>query len=263
MATRIADTLGVMGEGEYPLVYAKDVELADGVDLQTYVDTLDPTASAFKVKYENSTYGEEDNVGDWLNKVLDKIYYVKIAVQSFVTIPNASTYEIGTVIPSVQLEWSLNKLPKSQSLSGFTISLDDRNAVYNTPISTNKTFTYTASDGENSVTSSKTFSFAPSVYWGDSTMREEYTSEWALALANSSLKTAISGTYNYSIEDGKYGFLVMPSSFSFSGTAKIGGFDTELVKVGEINLTNIKGFTQKYKIYRTGQSGLGSISMVI
>lgn len=39
MATRIADTLGRMGSGDYPLVYAKDIEFEDGQDLQSFIDT--------------------------------------------------------------------------------------------------------------------------------------------------------------------------------------------------------------------------------
>ena len=38
MATRIADTLGRMGSGDYPLVYAKDIEFEDGQDLQSFID---------------------------------------------------------------------------------------------------------------------------------------------------------------------------------------------------------------------------------
>lgn len=38
MATRIADTLGRMGSGDYPLIYAKDIEFEDGQDLQSFID---------------------------------------------------------------------------------------------------------------------------------------------------------------------------------------------------------------------------------
>lgn len=40
MAVRVADTLGVMGEGGYPIVNAPDVSTRDG-DLQTVLDNIE------------------------------------------------------------------------------------------------------------------------------------------------------------------------------------------------------------------------------
>jgi hypothetical protein len=43
----------------------------------------------------------------------------------------------------------------------------------------------------------------------------------------------------------------------------IGGFEVSLEDCGVISYENSKGYTRDYRIYKTGQSGLGSISAEI
>lgn len=265
MATRIADTLGQMGEGDYPLVHAKDVDLTDGQDLQTFIDNLDLSGDAEDVAYENATYGEETNVKEWLDKILDKIYYVAIKINSLSSAPEGTTYEMGRQINSVTLSWNLNKTPTSQSINGIgTIANDVRTITIDEPfVNVNKTFTLTVSDGETTVSSSKSFKFAPNIYWGSASLEEEYDSEWVQDLSTKALKSSASGTYEMTVANDEYGFFVLPSSYSFSGVVKIGGFDTELALVDEVSVTNQYEYTQNYKIYRTGQKSLGKITMIV
>lgn len=264
MATRIADTLGQMGEGDYPLVHAKDVDLKDGQDLQTFVDNLDLSGDAEKVLYENATYGEETNVKQWLDKILDKIYYIAIKINSFSSNPEGTTYEIGRQIDGVTLNWALNKSPATQNISGIgTVANDVRTITIDEPFNTNKTITLTVGDGETTVSSSKSFKFAPNIYWGSSALQDEYDSDWVQGLSAKSLKSSAGGTYEMTVANDEYGFFVLPSNYAFSGVVKIGGFDTELVLVNEISVTNPYDYTQNYKIYRTGQKSLGKITMIV
>lgn len=266
MSTRIADTLGQMGEGNYPLVHAKDVDVKDGTDLQTYLDNFDAKTTAENVSYTNEQYGDMDNVKEWLDDVLDELHYYPIEINNFYSNPVSSGYfEFGKSIPDIKLTWELNKEPKSQSISSIgEIDADIREIEYKEPfVNVNKTFTLTVSDGKTSVSNSKTFRFAPNVYWGSSALKELYDSEWVLGLSSKALKISASGTYDYNIASEQYGFIVIPSNYQFSGVVKIGGFDTELVYVNEISVTNRYDYVLNYKIYRTQQNSLGKITMVI
>lgn len=228
---------------------------------ETLIGNLDLTSDI--VSHENEEYGEEKNVKEWIDKLLAKVFYTAIAIKKFECVPNAGTFEIGTVIDSVEFIWEYNKEPVSQSLTGFSVDIEDRSAKWETPISANKSFTLSASDGEKSASSSKSFNFLPNIYWGSSLEPTQYDSEWALGLTSKSLKSSIGGNYDFDVKSGEYGYLVMPDKYSFSGTVKIGGFDTELVRVDNISLTNSKGYTQTYKAYRTTNKGLGKFTMVI
>ena len=43
----------------------------------------------------------------------------------------------------------------------------------------------------------------------------------------------------------------------------IGGFEVTVDSVGTVSYTNSKGYTRDYNLYKTGKSGLGSISAEI
>ena len=46
-------------------------------------------------------------------------------------------------------------------------------------------------------------------------------------------------------------------------TVWIGGFEVTVESAGTISYLNSKGYTRDYNLYKTGQSGLGSISAEI
>ena len=60
----------------------------------------------------------------------------------------------------------------------------------------------------------------------------------------------------------EYGYIAAPSSFG-TPVVKIGGFETELDLVATFEHTNASGHAQEYNVFRTGNSNLGSITMVV
>ena len=220
------------------------------------------SGNAEDVTYNNPNYSQLTSVDLALDKILDKLYYVKPSITSFNMSPSTTQYEKGQTVPSLSFTWSYNKNITSQSLSNCNITLSDRNATYSTPITSNKSFTLTCSDGENTVSASKNITFFDKIYWG-SKDNSSLDSAFILSLSDSKFATAKAGTYSMTIPTGEYGYIAIPSSFGDLSSVWIGGFEATVLNMGEIDFTNASGYTSKYKIYRTGRAGLGSINMQI
>ena len=223
---------------------------------------VDFSGNAEYVTYYNPNYSEIFNVSSALDKILDKLYYVKPSITSFDMSPSTLQYEKGQTISNLSFTWSYNKDITSQSLSNCDIALSDRKATYRTPITSNKTFTLTCSDGKNTVSASKNITFSDKIYWG-SKAEGTINSAFILSLSNKNFATAKAGTYSMTVATGEYGYIAMPKSFGVLSSVWIGGFEATVEDMGEIDFTNASGYTSKYKVYRTGKSGLGSISMQI
>lgn len=223
---------------------------------------IDFSGNAEDVTYNNPNYSELTSVDLALDKILDKLYYVKPSITSFNMSPSTTQYEKGQTVSSLSFTWSYNKNIISQSLSNCSITLSDRKATYSTPITSNKSFTLTCSDGENTASASKNITFFDKIYWG-SKDKSSLDSEFILSLSDSKFATAKAGTYSMNIPAGEYGYIAIPSSFGELSSVWIGGFEATVLNRGEIDFTNASGYTSKYKIYRTGRAGLGSITMQI
>ncbi len=216
------------------------------------------------VNYTNVALDSVTNVKECLDTLVAKIYYVAPSVTSFTCNPSRTAYEIGEKITSITFTWAYNKEIISQSLTGCTIELSDRTATYNTELTSNKTFTLTASDGTNNATSSKSFTFNNKVHHGSASIPDTYDSAFILGLSGT-LKGNKNGTYTTNVGVGQYFYIAMPTSYNNADvlTGKIGGFDTDFGKVATVSHTNASGYTTDYNIYKSTNANLGSISMTI
>ena len=227
----------------------------------------DPAASsgdsAENIAYVNADYSQYSNVDLALDALFAKVYYVKPTC-SLSANPTGGTFEMGTVITApIVFNWTTNKPITSQTLTGFTLeNTEVRTATYETDISTDKTFTLSVSDGENNASSSVSYKFMNNVFWGSAAAADAYDSAFVDALSNKKLTNSVKGTYSFNVADGEYGFWAVPSNMTIS-TVWIGGFEVTVESVGTISYLNSKGYTRDYNLYKTGQSGLGSISAEI
>lgn len=255
--------------------FAKKVDIQQGIDNEGKVLKVnaegnlvlsDPSAlggDASAVAYTNASFSSLDNVKKALDNILAKVYYVEPSVSSFTMTPSTTEYEIGSVVNEVSFEWAYNKDIVSQSLTDCTLADETvRTATYSTPISSNKTFTLTASDGTKSVTATKSISFKNKIYWGSAVNPDLFTSAFILALSGKKFATTYKGSYNVTVGSGEYAFVACPASWNMPNSCKIGGFGTDLVDCGNISFTNASGASSLYKIVRTTQAGLGAITMV-
>lgn len=219
--------------------------------------------SAENIAYVNADYSQYSNVDLALDALFAKVYYVKPTC-SLSANPAGGTFEMGTVITApIVFNWTTNKPITSQTLTGFTLeNTEVRTATYETDISTDKTFTLSVSDGENNASSSVSYKFMNNVFWGSAAAADTYDSAFVDALSNKKLTNSVKGTYSFNVADGEYGFWAVPSNMTIS-TVWIGGFEVTVESVGTISYLNSKGYTRDYNLYKTGQSGLGSISAEI
>ena len=216
------------------------------------------------VNYTNLTLDSVTNVKECLDTIIAKLYYVAPSITSFTCNPSRTAYEIGEKITSITFTWAYNKEIVSQSLTGCTIELSDRTVTYSTELTSNKTFTLTASDGTNNATSSKSFTFNNKVHHGSASIPTSYDSTFILSLSGA-LKGNKNGTYTTNVGAGQYFYIAMPTSFNNSDvlTGTIGGFSTDFSKVATIEHTNASGYKTNYNIYKSTNSNLGNITMTI
>lgn len=219
---------------------------------------------AENVSYTNTSFPALTDVDKALDNILSKLYYVDPQISSFTSTPSTLTYENGAVITGgVTFAWAYNKDMVEQTLTDCTLADETvRTATYANDISSNKTFTLSASDGEKSVTKSISFQFMNKVYWGVSAEPSSYDDAWILGLANSKLASNAKGSYNFTAGAGQYCYWAIPTGMSMS--VKVNGFDTDLdTEVASRSFTNASGYTTTYKIVRLHQPSLGTLTAVV
>lgn len=268
MSIKLVDSLEPMSN--FPSAYAKDIWFDDNTSLQNKLDNNElgsgssgGESTADKVGYTNVDYPKYTNVDLALDALFNKVYYVKPTC-SLSASKAGGTFEMGTIITApVTFTWTTNKEITSQTLTGCTLAdASVRTATYNTDITSDKTFTLSVSDGENSASSSVSYKFLNNVFWGSGVTAESYDSTFINALSNKKLTTSVKGTYSFNIASGEYGFWAVPNSMTIS-SVWIGGFEVTVESVGTISYTNSQGYTRDYNLYKTSQSGLGIISAEI
>lgn len=227
----------------------------------------DPAASsgdsAENIAYTNADYSQYSNVDLALDALFAKVYYVKPTC-SLSAAPAGGTFEMGyTIAAPITFTWTTNKDIKTQTLTNCILADETvRTATYDTDITSDKTFTLSVSDGENSATSSISYKFMNNIFWGSAAVADTYNSAFVDSLSNKKLTNSVKGTYSFNIADGEYGFWAVPSNMTIS-TVWIGGFEVTVESVGTISYLNSQGYIRDYNLYKTGQSGLGSISAEI
>ena len=249
-----------------PNIYVGDTEpIDDNVEVwfNPNGESSPIEGTAETITYTNADYPSYTNVDLALDALFSKVYYVKPTCSLSAT-PSGGTFEMGTVISApITFTWTTNKTITSQTLTGCTLAnASVRTATYNTNVTSDKTFTLSVSDGENSTSSSVSYKFLNNIFWGSAAAAETYDSAFIRALSNKKLASAVKGTYSFNIASGEYGFWAVPSNMTIS-SVWIGGFEVTVDDLGTVSYTNAQGYTRDYKLYKTGKSGLGGISAEI
>ena len=224
-------------------------------------EAIEQGGNAEDVAYSNPSKLELTNVKLALDDVIAKVYYVDPAITSFTMTPSTTEYEIGQSVSDIAFAWTYNKNMVSQTLTDCTLADETvRSATASGPYTSNKTFTLSASDGQNSTSQSKSISFKHKVYWGAASEPSEFTSEFILALTGKKFATNYKGSYNMNLGEGQYGYLAYPSSWGNVTSWWIAGFEVETYDCGTISFTNASGNTTTFRITRTSQPSLGNIT---
>ena len=249
-----------------PNIYVGDTEPIDD-NIEVWFNPNGESSSiegtAETITYTNANYPSYTNVDLALDALFSKVYYVKPTCSLSAT-PRGGTFEMGTTISApIIFTWTTNKDITNQTLTGCILAnASVRTATYNTNVTSDKTFTLSVSDGENSASSSVSYKFLNNVFWGSASAAETYDSAFISALSNKKLASTVKGTYSFNMASGEYGFWAVPSNMTIS-SVWIGGFEVTVDDLGTVSYTNAQGYTRDYKLYKTGKSGLGAISAEI
>ena len=218
------------------------------VDRTTKIANLEPGAS--DIAYTNEQYPAMQTLQD----AMDKLLYITPSV----SLSGGGTYEIGSTRATTSLSWTWNKAIKTQSLNQGIGSLEPtvRSYTYNTPITSNTTFTITGSDGTNTKSSSTTVSFSPKRYWGVSA-KTTLTDSEIIALSNE-LSTSRQQTRTFNCSGGKYFYFAIKTSYCNGIAFKVGGLSFSDMISETRQFTNASGHTDSYNIYRVNNLQTGS-----
>lgn len=245
----------------------KCVEDVDNIGTYIMKDVTGTTSSSNEsedINYTNDNFEDITNSKQALDKLLDKVFYVEPSITSFTMTPSTEVYENGESVSSIDFSWEINKVIKSQTLTDCILTDENvRSSTYNTPITSNKTFTLTINDGEKDVSESKTISFKDKIYWGNAAIQETYDSAFILGLANNDFADDNKGSFSMNLGTDEYGFIAFPKSFGSINSYKVFGFEVTVDDCGIISFTNTNGYTCDYYLYKTTQSGLGEINPII
>ena len=219
--------------------------------------------SADNITYQNSNYQSWTNVKKALDGIIDKVDYIKPEITSF-TSTAQEVYEVGQNVSNIVFNWTINKNITTQTLTDCPLAdANVRTVTYTNDITSNKTFTLTIGDGQNTTSKNISISFRNKIYYGSSAIPTDFNSAFILGLSNKQFATGKSGSFDITVGSNEYGFIAFPSSFGTLSSVKIGGFNTDVISCGTISFTNASGGTTNYNIYRTGRHSLGAITMVI
>ena len=178
-----------------------------------------------KVNYSNDLLSDVTNVKQALDSILAKLYYVKPSINSFTASANGGVFEVGTTITApITFNWEYNKNITTQSLTDCTLADETvRTATYDSDITTDKTFTLSASDGENTVSKSISYKFVAPYYIGVSTTNT--LTETEIIALTKKLETKGSKTVDYTTNQSYMVFAYPKSYGAISSVIDQNGFN--------------------------------------
>lgn len=174
---------------------------------------------------------------------------------------DTTVVEKGSIVNSINFNWTLSDTPLSQSFEGVALGAAVRSYTYTNVVSDNKTFTLSVVDpnGNTKIANSQ-IKFLNGIYYGVSSS-VNYDSDLVKSLTKV-LSDTKGRTVTVDAGPGQYIYYCIPDRLG-SVTFFVGGFEGGIENVATINFTNSKGYTEKYKIYRSDNLSLGNTTINI
>lgn len=194
-------------------------------------------------------------------KIAD-LMYTAINITSFSNTVNVA--EMGATVDNVTLNWDYNKVPKTLTLDGVSVTPKDKSkALTAQGIKTNKSFTLRAVD-ERNATSTKTTSitFYNGIYYGAKTAVADIDSAFILGLTKK-LQGSKATTFSANANGAdSYIYYAVPTRYGTCGF-NVGGFDGGFSKVSTIEFTNASGYKESYDVYKSDNANLGQTTVKV
>ena len=191
-------------------------------------------------------------------KMLDELLYKAITITSFNI--SKSIAELGEIVANLKLTWSYSKDPVLQKLDNNILENNIREYIIDSDIVTNRTFRLEVNDGKTTVNKTVAINFYNGRYYGVSNS-ETYDSDFILSL-NKTLTNSRACNFTVNCGPVQYIFFAIPTRFG-TPTFTVGGFSGGFDKVKTILFENNSGFTENYDIWKSENSNLGNITVVV
>lgn len=198
---------------------------------------------------------------DNAQQIFDDLLYVPISITSFT---GGGTFEIGQTVNAVNMTWSYNKDEVSQSLNQSIGALTVGQRSYDhtgQSITTNRTYTLTASDGTTSPQASISVVFRPKRYWGEWTDATPDNSE--ILTLDQELTTSRAKSITYDCTGGRFPIYAWPKNLGALSGVTVGGLAFSDYTVTEMSFTNAQGYTQDYYVFAFNTIQTGSAINVV
>lgn len=185
-----------------------------------------------------------------INERLDALEYQEIQIESFTVSPNLC--ELGS-LNTVELEWSLNKIPLSQNINGYEVEGTSKQF---SNVASDMTYVLNVFDGKSMASKNVSVNFANQIYYGVAANLNNVAS---LSKILSNEKTR---TISVHAGQGKYIVYAVPArlgNVAFSVNGFEGGFESPVTQL----LTNGSGYHEDYLVYRSTNANLGNTTVQI
>lgn len=175
------------------------------------------------------------------------------------TLTSPSVYEVGSTVTTLSFTWDYGgPAVTNQTLTGATLQPGDRSyTITGLSVTSNATYTLSATDGTTPTSDSVSIQFQRKRYWGESALTTLTTAN-ILALANSEFGTTPNKTATYNCSGGEYPYYCYPTSWGALTNVTVGGLAFSDYTVATQSFTNASGSTTNYYVVRFNGIQTGS-----
>ena len=197
-----------------------------------------------------------------LSKWYDDEHYV--AMTGTLTMsPNTTTYEMGSS-QSVKFSWTFSKIPTEVTFDGATqTAAKTGSKTITVTSSSHTTLSYKVygkyAEGET-VTKTLSINFRNKYYYGCATEPTTVNSTFIKGLLSNGWANVKTASFTPNCTAGMYVWYAYPKRLG-AATMWMGGFQGGFEEPQIISVTNSSGFTEEYYVYRSTNSGIGSLSI--
>lgn len=180
-------------------------------------------------------------------EIFDFLLYVPLQITAFT---GGSNNEIGSTVANIALDWTYNKAVTSQSLNQGIGAVTVAQRFWDIPganITSNITYTLSATDGTTPRTANASVSFFPKRYWGPWPDQSPDNAE-VLTLSQE-LASGRGKAITYDCTGGRFPLYVYPKSFGLITGVTVGNLPFSDYSHDELSITNASGYTQDYYRY--------------
>lgn len=200
--------------------------------------------------YINEDYPDVKTLRDALDLLLYKDLSITITISPQIA-------EKGDSVTSVVVTWNYNKEVKNQTLyssdypGGISIDSDARNLTVSQPITENRTFKISGTDGKKTVEGSVSIVFYAGIYYGSGIDQPE------MSAISKTLRGNRNCTITTNAGTGQYIWIFLPQEYG-NPTFTVNGFSGGFQNIGTIDYK-----VTKYNIWRSDNHSLGNTTINI